>query len=347
MILIDTQKKEFNRLKEIRILEKGESEAGFNGNILIIGLGGVGIEAARSLKGMLAGNTIPADNIDYLVFDSDIPFMEQIIEDSRDSVGFNATEVISVYRKTLDDLLIKPDTREYAFSDLAKWMDPEMPELNIGINGAAGNRQVGRLMFSNAYEEVRALLFNKIDSMYMKSTDSEGVGRLDFLIISGVAGGTGSGMIIDLAYNIRAYCKAKKMENVRLGSVLLMPDVLYADKAIANDRNKIDLLNANGLATLKEITYYMSLKDKDEMYTFESTRHKLTIKENVFDSCMLISGRKDDQGYVPAGIIYSDTAYFMLKLVSRKAIGEQREDGTRELIRDIFFSNFPITFCFM
>ncbi len=337
MILIDTQKKEFNRLKEIRILEKGESEVGFNGNILIIGLGGVGIEAARSLKGMLAGNTIPADNIDYLVFDSDIPFMEQIIEDSRDSVGFNATEVISVYRKTLDDLLIKPDTREYAFSDLAKWMDPEMPELNIGINGAAGNRQVGRLMFSNAYEEVRALLFNKIDSMYMKSTDSEGVGRLDFLIISGVAGGTGSGMIIDLAYNIRAYCKAKKMENVRLGSVLLMPDVLYADKAIANDRNKIDLLNANGLATLKEITYYMSLKDKDEMYTFESTRHKITIKENVFDSCMLISGRKDDQGYVPAGIIYSDTAYFMLKLVSRKAIGEQREDGTRELIRDIFF----------
>ena len=337
MILIDTQKKEFNRLRDIRILEKGEGESGYNGNILIIGLGGVGIEAARSLKGMLVGNTIAADNIDYLVFDSDIPYMEQLIEDSRESVGFNATEVISVYRKTLDDLLIKPDTREYAYSDLAKWMDPEMPELNIGITGAAGNRQVGRLMFSNAYEDIRALLFNKIDEMYMKSTDSEGVGRLDFLILSGVAGGTGSGMIIDLAYNIRAYCKAKKMENTRLGSVLLMPDVLYADKAISGDSHKIDLLNANGLATLKEITYYMNLKDKDEMYIFESTKHKLTIKENVFDSCMLISGRKDDQGYVPAGIIYSDAAYFMLKLVSKKAIGEMKEDGTRDLVRDIFF----------
>ena len=64
MILIDTQKKEFNRLRDIRILEKGEGESGYNGNILIIGLGGVGIEAARSLKGMLAGNTIAADNID-------------------------------------------------------------------------------------------------------------------------------------------------------------------------------------------------------------------------------------------------------------------------------------------
>ena len=50
MILIDTQKKEFNRLKDIRILEKGVGEVGFNGDILIIGLGGVGIETARSLK---------------------------------------------------------------------------------------------------------------------------------------------------------------------------------------------------------------------------------------------------------------------------------------------------------
>ena len=337
MILIDTQKKEFNRLKDIRILEKGEGESGYNGNILIIGLGGVGIETARSLKGMLAGNTIASDNIDYLVFDSDIPYMEQLIEDSRDSIGFNATEVISIYRKTLDDLLIKPDTRAYAYSDLAKWLDPEMPELNIGITGAAGNRQIGRLMFSNAYEEVRALLFNKIDEMYMKSADAEGVGKLDFLIISGVAGGTGSGIIIDLAYNIRAYCRAKKMQNVRLGSVLMMPDVLYADRTISSDSNKVDLLNANGLATLKEITYYMNLKEKDEMYTFESTRHKLSIKENVFDSCMLISGRKDDQGYIPAGTIYSDAAYFMLKLVSRKAIGEMKPDGTRDLVRDIFF----------
>ena len=169
MILIDTQKKEFNRLKDIRILEKGVGEVGFNGDILIIGLGGVGIETARSLKGMLANKKKPEDNIDFLVFDSDIPNMEQLIEDSREGVGFNATEVISIYRKTLDDLLVKADTRAYAFSDLAKWMDPEMPELNIGINGAAGNRQIGRLMFSNAYEEVRILLFNKINEMYEKS----------------------------------------------------------------------------------------------------------------------------------------------------------------------------------
>ena len=337
MILIDTQKKEFNRLKDIRILEKGVGEVGFNGDILIIGLGGVGIETARSLKGMLANKKKPEDNIDFLVFDSDIPNMEQLIEDSREGIGFNATEVISIYRKTLDDLLVKADTRAYAFSDLAKWMDPEMPELNIGINGAAGNRQIGRLMFSNAYEEVRILLFNKINEMYEKSKARGGSGKLDFLIISGIAGGTGGGIIIDLAYNIRAFCKAKKMDNTRLGAVLLTPDVLFADKEIKEKEGYMDLLNANGLATLKEITYYMDLKDKDEMFTYESTTHKLSIKENVFDSCMLVSGRQDEQGYVPAGVIYSDAAYFMLKLVSRKMIGDQKSDGSRELLRDIFF----------
>ncbi len=337
MILIDTQKKEFNRLKDIRILEKGISDAGFNGDILIIGLGGVGIETARSLKGMLFNKVTPEDNIDFLVFDSDIPNMEQLIEDSMEGVGFNATEVISIYRKTLDDLLVKPDTRAYAYSDLAKWMDPEMPELNIGINGTAGNRQIGRLMFSNAYEEVRILLFNKINEMYEKSKKRGGTGKLDFLIISGTAGGTGGGIIIDLAYNIRAFCKAKKMENTRLGAVLLTPDVLFANKDISDKKGLKDLLNANGLATLKEITYYMDLKEKDEMFTYESTTHKLSIKGNVFDSCMLVSGRQDDQGYIPSGVIYSDAAYFMLKLVSRKVIGAPKADGTRELLRDIFF----------
>ncbi len=337
MILIDTQKKEFNRLKDIRILEKGADEVGLNGDILVIGLGGVGIETARSLKGMLANKMKPEDNIEFLVFDSDIPNMEQTIEDSREGVGFNATEVISIYRKTLDDLLIKSDTRAYAYSDLAKWMDPEMPELNIGINGTKGNRQIGRLMFSNAYEEVRVLLFNKINMMYEKSKRNGGDGKLDFLIISGAAGGTGGGIIIDLAYNIRAFCKAKKFENVRLGSVLMTPDVLFADKVFKEDQDLTDLLNANGLATLKEITYYMDLKQRDEMFCFESTTHKLTIKENVFDSCMLVSGRKDNQGYIPAGVIYSDAAYFMLKLVSKKFIGSGKTDGSKELLRDVFF----------
>ena len=46
MILIDTQKEEFTKLKDIRIFEKLDNEQRYNGDLLVIGLcrhcGGMG-----------------------------------------------------------------------------------------------------------------------------------------------------------------------------------------------------------------------------------------------------------------------------------------------------------------
>lgn len=39
MILIDTQKEEFSKLKDIRIFGKEDDENKFNGDFLVIGLG--------------------------------------------------------------------------------------------------------------------------------------------------------------------------------------------------------------------------------------------------------------------------------------------------------------------
>ena len=42
MILIDTQKEEFNKLKDIHIFDKIDNEKRYHGNLLVIGLGGIG-----------------------------------------------------------------------------------------------------------------------------------------------------------------------------------------------------------------------------------------------------------------------------------------------------------------
>ncbi|MGN0435071.1 MAG: tubulin-like doman-containing protein, partial [Wujia sp.] len=76
MILIDTQKEEFSKLKDIRIFDKVTNENRFNRDLLVIGLGGVGSRVACSLKGMLMGNITHEDNISFLMVDSDIPAME-------------------------------------------------------------------------------------------------------------------------------------------------------------------------------------------------------------------------------------------------------------------------------
>ena len=335
MILIDTQKEEFSKLKDIRVFGKISHDGRFNGNLLVIGLGGLGSRAVCALKGMLADNITPEDNINFLMIDSDISEMEATIEDSKDGVGFNALEVISIYRPDIENVLENGIAKNPIHENLANWMDPEFPAVTIGRDGAKGNRQIGRLMFSNAYTDVRMLLFDKLQDVYDR-TES---GTVDVIIVTGVSGGTGSGILSDVTYNIRAYGKAKKWNNLRVGGCLLMPDVLFGHKAVYDDTELVSRLNANGCATMKEVDYYMKLSEKDDNYTFISKNNKMVIRDNLFDACMLVSGRKDAQGYIPEGFILKDVANFLYRLASNKYVGNNDVDNDRKLLRDMFFEN--------
>ena len=184
MILIDTQKEEFSKLRQIRILNKAEEENQFYGDFLLIGLGGIGHQCVTAYKKMMQGRTKQEDNIHYLLIDSDIPEMEATIQDAREGIGLNALEVISIYRPNLENILETGTAEGPVQSTIAKWMRPDFPAIPIGRDGAKGNRQIGRLMFSNAYEDMRILLFEKLDEVYNRSQD----GRLDVMIVSGISG---------------------------------------------------------------------------------------------------------------------------------------------------------------
>lgn len=333
MILIDTQKEEFAKLKDIRIFGKEEDGNRFNRDYLVIGLGGAGGRVVCNLKGMLMEQITPEDNISFLMIDSDIPAMEQSIEDSKDGIGLNALEIISVYRPNIDTILENGIQNNPVHPNLANWMRPEFPNITLGREGTHGNRQIGRLMFSNAYEDMRILLFDKVKEAYERSA----TGKLDVIIVTSVAGGTGSGILADVTYNIRALAKVKKWQNFRIGGCILMPDCHFGTKAIYDDPEKVALLNANGCATLKEIDYLMRIMDKPDGFISESTTHRLCMKENIFDACLLVSGKKDEQGYIPEGVIFSDTAYFLYKLATNKYIGADIPGEERELLRDTFF----------
>ena len=333
MILLQTQKEEFSRLKDVRIFGKEEQGEKINGDLLVVGLGGIGGKVVTALKGMLKDEINSEDNIHYLLIDSDIPEMEETIKSSKDGLGLNALEVMSIYRPNLEDILEKGYNNQPVQNTLAKWMRPDFPKLHIGTEGAQGNRQIGRLMFSNAYEDMRILLFEKLEDLYSDSVSK----KLDVILVSSVCGGTGSGILGDVTYNIRAYAKSRKWDNFRVGGCLLMPDVLFANLEIYQNDELRTLLLANGYATLKEVSDYIQAAYEGKSYVFESTSHRLSMSENIFDSCMLVSGKKDEQGYIPEGVIYNDTAYFLSKLAHNKYIDDADENGRRKLLRDSFF----------
>ena len=333
MILLETQKEEFSRLKEVRIFGKEEKGERINGDLLVIGLGGIGGKVLTQLKGMLKKQVTSEDNIHFLLIDSNIPEMEETIKNSKDGLGLNALEVLSIYRPNLEDILEKGYNNQPVQNTLAKWMKPDFPKLNIGTEGAQGNRQIGRLMFSNAYEDMRILLFEKLEDVYMDSGSS----RLDVIVVSSTCGGTGSGILGDVVYNVKAYAKSRKWKNFRIGGCLLMPDVLFGSKDVFEDDELRTLLLANGYATMLEVSEYMQAAYEGKSYVFESTSHRLSMTENIFDSCVLVSGKKDEQGYISDGVIYSDTAYFLAKLCQNKYIDDADENGYRKRLRDSFF----------
>ncbi len=334
MILIETQKEEFSKIKDIRVFGKDDKDVpSLNGDVLFVGLGGAGARVVTALKGMLADELTPEDNINFMMIDSNIPEMEQTIEDSKEGIGLNALEVISIYRPNLATVLENGIKANPVHENLAKWMREDFPRISIGTEGAGGNRQVGRLMFSNAYEDMRILLFEKLDEVHKKSKS----GRLDVIVVTSTAGGTGSGILADVTYNLKAYAKSKKWEGFRIGGCLLTPDVFFAEKWAREDEDKKSVMLANGCATLKEVDYLMRIANRGEGFSFESTTHRLTMRENIFDTCLLISGKKDDQGYIPSGTIFMDLAYFLRKLCGYTYIGGSEGEEGRKLLRESIF----------
>ena len=191
MILIDTQKEEFSKLRDIRVFGRISHDDRFNGNLLVIGLGGIGSRTVCNLKGMMVDDITPEDNIHFLMVDSDIPEMEQTIEDSKEHIGFNALEVLSIYRPNIENILADGIKKNPVHPNLANWMDADFPDVTVTKDGAHGNRQIGRLMFSNAYEDIRMLFFDRLEEIHDKANGN----WMDVIIVSSLSGGTGSGIL--------------------------------------------------------------------------------------------------------------------------------------------------------
>ena len=121
MILIDTQKEEFSKLKDIKVFGKDDEEQTFNRDLLIIGLGGTGCKVLTSIKGMISEDVTADDNINLLYIDSDIQSMQATIEDSKQGIGLNALEVMSIYRPNLETILSKGINNNPVHPNLANW----------------------------------------------------------------------------------------------------------------------------------------------------------------------------------------------------------------------------------
>lgn len=255
---------------------------------LIIGLGGIGSEIVERIeirtqnkKDTFFRNYI-RDNIQFVIMDTD----ENSIRERRQS-GYKG------YFVTLSGDVSVGKCLEWDEDARIKWFPKDGIFKNKSIAEGAGQvRAVSRLAFQRAIR-VGALepLHKAIGALFRQSINNTNQ-ELKIVLVSTIAGGTGSGVFLPLAMYLKEYMKNKYSgSGVKIDACLILPEVLESLKSNRNERNN---LLSNGYAALKEVSYFMyrtdnKLDDNDVYIKLpnEDGNGETIHKDSPFDFCFL------------------------------------------------------------
>ncbi|MFQ6097967.1 MAG: tubulin-like doman-containing protein, partial [Armatimonadota bacterium] len=224
---------------------------------IIIGLGGTGMEVVMRLRGQLLEHYRDFDDIPivrFLVIDTDTGY--ELTERSliRPSTQLGEDERIDAI--VADPRPIYTGIERGAHPYIGEWFSLEQLRGITNIQDGAGQvRQLGRLCLYHKYNEIKARLIKIRESLtmvdcadYMREHhDVEIDPGVNIYIVGSLAGGTGGGMFLDMAYIVKHLFPTSNAQPRRVVGYLIMP------QAFAGLGDRIE---ANGYASLKELNYH-------------------------------------------------------------------------------------------
>ena len=150
------------------------------------------------------------------------------------------------------------------------------------------------LVNSISYEYVKKELMAVIYQAIARTNKDNA--NVNVLILTGVSGGTGSGMIIDLPYMVHDIFAAAGYTNYRIAGYIYTPDVQFAIPGLAANPMIINNLENNGYSALKEIDYFMNIEETNSVYDLPIADGHVISGRNIFSSCTLVSGYNQNGG---------------------------------------------------
>lgn len=230
---------------------------------LIIGLGGTGGDVVMRIRRRFYesyGSLAEFPIVGYLWLDTDRSEKHILAREIRDFVRLTDTERLMM---TIGDTTaITQNLKEPGFAHIDRWWYPGLNSLGQMNEGAGQIRAYSRLAFFHHYQAIRQAIVdaNKrirdplAQESMMNSSQLKDQGLLaqvefnqptNVYLVTSIAGGTGSGMLLDVAMLVKDVFQEG---NVTLSSFLVFPDHFGS---ITNERMK-----ANSYALLKELNYY-------------------------------------------------------------------------------------------
>ena len=230
---------------------------------IFIGLGGTGKEVLLRIRRRfferfgITGYPI----LGYLWIDTDQQSQgvddQELNDHIAQAVAFSPEEIVDAQVPAQEYNGYFQNAQSHA--NIFTWMYPELAKLGSVMNGARAVRPLGRLGFFHKFTEIRQRI-GDIKTRIQRQESREiaqnqyGLevgGTPKVVLVSSIAGGTGSGMFLDVAFFCRKYFKPQP----DIVGYLLLPTVFAS---LVENKEEV---YANAYAALKELEFYSMRKD--------------------------------------------------------------------------------------
>lgn len=221
---------------------------------LVVGLGGVGIDALLETKGLVQRSCLEPGMVKYLAIDADIDSMTRRSSPDTGSVGLD--------REKGEWVLLNPPAAPFVIKGIPEyirsWLDMSVAPL-ADVHGAGGMRQQGRLrLFCNIQQVMRAVQI-ALRSGYWSHTK-----KVRIFLMAGLGGGTGSGTFLDMAYIVRQLAEELEPKApVEVYGCLFFPEM----NAIVHPCHTAEYMKVNAYAALQELDWCMGLPEAGARFT--------------------------------------------------------------------------------
>ena len=256
--------------------------------LLVVGLGGTGCDAVLTIKKTFAeryflpkdakGQELPApQKTAYLCFDSRAAKPE----------GLEVSEYVDISLPGIDKILT--DQKNLLTPFERTWVNRNLRHSANG-NGMGTIRQAARLALSRNFEKVSQAVRGALNNIVSVSAgDASGkVNQVEIVVVTGIGGGTGSGIFLDMCQIIRSVAKEATVIPAKLTGYIVMPDVSLANVSTASGME--GPIKHNAYAALKELDFWMRAREHEISYTMQyGTGTIIEWNQPPFDYCILMS----------------------------------------------------------
>jgi hypothetical protein len=260
---------------------------------IVIGLGGTGLDAIRSLRKLIVENYGSLDaeavrNLGFLYIDTD-PAGIVINRDNKwkwEVLGKSTALSPSEYK-----IISAPDIATVikdidAYPQIRDWLPlDDLESINKSAKdtpGASQIRPLGRFILTMACNEIESSFKN----VFNRVPQAPGGGDTHIYLICSLSGGTGSGMFLDLAYLVHEWTAG----NCKVYGFLVFPELTT---------NRGLRYTVNAYAALLELNYFsnsgsvMHVGGQDKTIHYSLPGKPENIKRTPFDHSYVVSPRNN------------------------------------------------------